>query len=731
LLELQTLKTDEFPYKSLPDIFPNIGPATRMVLLADFSAGRMEPTPQSWEAESTHLIAHGLAGLAMRVIRDRSLQIPPSVAEQIRTAAFNQMTSTAFVVNKSQAGLNLLHSRGIPFVITKGPGIAARSKSLSDRPFMDLDIVVKPSDFLEAYRLLSNVGYKEDLRSTLPWDSLNRLCREATNLRSEGGGSIDLHHRISPWYWSSGLSLESLRESASFVEVFGVPLPVASAEYNLLVASLHVVSDKSSPGQTYHTWRDLLVLANSGQIESIVEIAQKSGLAGWLTWILNCLPAEVQPSELLEGLSSKRQRLKGGWRLKMLLPPRLGSQHQLGQVFRLPVANATLFGAGMVVPSLQYLQHRYPNSNHPYLTWWRALPDNFAKETREREPTIADRPSLGGTTHRDEVTSTQHVTVIVPTRNRSEILTQTLHSILNQQDVLVSIIVVDDASTDDTKRVVLAVPDILLVSHDQPTEQRVARNDGARLATSDWIAFCDDDDLWAPNKLSRQLDALTTSGADWCTTSAIYVDEQLRPVGGHRLNDTRMLANNLQCQNTVPGGCSGVLMRRSIFEQAGGFRPEARYVEDWDLWKRLSQIGKAVCVDELLVGYRQWNRSFSHSAFERQYEAFCALTHASTRDRQGRLPKPRGSSAFEVRQRLLSESRASLAIDVPRLIQRDVRDAAPILFMMCLPDSVLRQLRLWRLGKSEVAIACEWLAQYRHGRAQGEMVRGARLTAHE
>jgi GT2 family glycosyltransferase len=308
------------------------------------------------------------------------------------------------------------------------------------------------------------------------------------------------------------------------------------------------------------------------------------------------------------------------------------------------------------------------------------------------------------------------VTVVVPTRNRAPILVQTLHSILAQEATRPTVIVVDDASTDETPDVVRALPGVHLIRHEHPTEQRVARNHGASAAVTPWLAFCDDDDLWAPHKLRRQLDAVGVTDADWCTVGALHVDENLCPTGGKRLADPGRIARRIRVENVVPGGGSGVLVRRALFERVGGFSEAARYVEDWDLWIRLSRQGTVACVDELLIAYRQWVRSFSHSSFESQYAAFSALT-ASAQPRGARgSARPRGTSAFEVGQRCRAESRRTIARDLPRLLSRNPSDTVPIALMLSLPEPALRALRLRRLGPARVQAALRWLAPYQAAR---------------
>jgi hypothetical protein len=164
--------------------------------------------------------------------------------------------------------------------VTKGPGIALEGATVADRAYIDLDVLVEPVHFNAARCALSSVGYKEEIRSVQPWRSFDQYCREAINLRTEGGGSIDLHHRVAPWYWSTGLSRNLLRAAVRPTDVFGLQLPLVSAEHNLLVAALH--SDKNHTGQTYRAWRDLLVLARRCCVDSVVkQLAKRDYTNGW------------------------------------------------------------------------------------------------------------------------------------------------------------------------------------------------------------------------------------------------------------------------------------------------------------------------------------------------------------------------------------------------------------------------------------------------------------------
>src|SRR5438128_8506232 len=97
------------------------------------------------------------------------------------------------------------------------------------------------------------------------------------------------------------------------------------------------------------------------------------------------------------------------------------------------------------------------------------------------------------------------VTVVVPTKDRRQVLDVALRSILAQEGVDVRVVVVDDGSSDGTAAWLADLdPRVEVVRHDTPTGAAAARNDGLDRVTTDWGAFCDDDDVWAPTKLAKQ-----------------------------------------------------------------------------------------------------------------------------------------------------------------------------------------------------------------------------------
>ena len=209
--------------------------------------------------------------------------------------------------------------------------------------------------------------------------------------------------------------------------------------------------------------------------------------------------------------------------------------------------------------------------------------------------------------------------MVVPTRNRRDLLRRTLRSVLDQRDVDVSVVVVDEASSDGTAAyladLVASDRPVRTVRHDRPAGVSRARNAGLELATTAWVAFVDDDDLWAPGKLAAQLDAVRADGeARWACVGCAIVDPGLEVIRASFTPRDRDVADHLLSFNHIPGGGSGVLADRVLVEDAGGFDVGLSTLADWDLWIRLGLRSPLAAVDRPLMAYLEHGGGMSRGA---------------------------------------------------------------------------------------------------------------------
>jgi glycosyltransferase involved in cell wall biosynthesis len=209
------------------------------------------------------------------------------------------------------------------------------------------------------------------------------------------------------------------------------------------------------------------------------------------------------------------------------------------------------------------------------------------------------------------------ISVIIPTFNRAMQVHSALGSVLAQSYRNFEVIVVDDGSTDETKKVVAS----LIMDHakagiqiryfDQPNQgQSVARNRGTKEAKGEWIAFLDSDDLWLAEKLERQIEALRQyKGESWaCITDARFVDDLGMDTtcfrrGGRDYEAKFGLdhqASNSLAKMRDPFCVSTLLVHAELAKRVGWFDASFKYAEDHDFLLRLSLATPICYVNSLL-----------------------------------------------------------------------------------------------------------------------------------
>jgi glycosyltransferase involved in cell wall biosynthesis len=199
------------------------------------------------------------------------------------------------------------------------------------------------------------------------------------------------------------------------------------------------------------------------------------------------------------------------------------------------------------------------------------------------------------------------VTVVIPTRDRWPRLEPTLRGALRQEDVSLEVVVVDDGSVDETPARLAEVKDprLRVLRHDSSRGVAAARNGALATARGDWIAFLDDDDLWAPTKLRKQLTAAVEANAAWAFSGAIVLDERLSVLEVYEAPPPAELADMMLAYNAVPAGASNVVARADAIREVGGYDETLSQLADWDLWIRLALAGPPAVCEEPLMAYVQ------------------------------------------------------------------------------------------------------------------------------
>ena len=182
-----------------------------------------------------------------------------------------------------------------------------------------------------------------------------------------------------------------------------------------------------------------------------------------------------------------------------------------------------------------------------------------------------------------------------------------------QRDVELEILVVDDGTSMDAASVVGLVADrrARVIRNRGPRGVSGARNAGVAASRGQWIAFLDDDDAWAPTKLSAQIRTAAEAKTSWAYAGYVTTDEDLQVCDGSPPEAPEEVMRALRRHNAVPAGASGVIVRREVLEAVGPFDPSLGTSEDWDMWIRLARASVPVGVARPLVALRAHRRMAS------------------------------------------------------------------------------------------------------------------------
>jgi glycosyltransferase involved in cell wall biosynthesis len=205
------------------------------------------------------------------------------------------------------------------------------------------------------------------------------------------------------------------------------------------------------------------------------------------------------------------------------------------------------------------------------------------------------------------------VSVVIPTRNRCRRLERAVQSSLGQRGVALEVLVVDDGSTDSTGQLVsgFSDPRVRYMKRAVSGGVSAARNAGIAEARGRWIAFLDDDDVWAPSKVARQLEVMAANGRTWSYAGDVVVDGSLNILAGRPPPPPNEVVRLLERHNSIPGGASNIIVDSQTLAAAGPFDPGLSSSEDWDMWIRLARMGPPdwVCSPLVAISYHDRNAS--------------------------------------------------------------------------------------------------------------------------
>lgn len=220
------------------------------------------------------------------------------------------------------------------------------------------------------------------------------------------------------------------------------------------------------------------------------------------------------------------------------------------------------------------------------------------------------------------------ISVLIPAYNAKTTIIETIASVLAQTWTDLEVLVGDDGSQDNTVAVLRSkYTDPRLQIHCFPHRGvQATRNQLLSLSIGDYIAFLDADDLWTPDKLEKQYQAIqahptATIAYSWTQ----YIDEANQPLPIHCRSSFEGNVHLPLLLSDFIGNGSNPLVERSAMIAVGGFDETFVAAQDWDLWIRLAARYEFAVVPETQILYRQYTETGSissnvlcHEKFSRQ-----------------------------------------------------------------------------------------------------------------
>ncbi len=208
------------------------------------------------------------------------------------------------------------------------------------------------------------------------------------------------------------------------------------------------------------------------------------------------------------------------------------------------------------------------------------------------------------------------VSVIMPTFNASRYLADSIESILSQTYTNLELLITDDCSTDETRNILKEFSErdkrVKVKYLKENSGPGVARNRSIERAKGRYIAFCDCDDRWMPDKLERQIAHMRKHDCALCSSSYLICDENDK-ITGVNISPSHVTLGMLKRDNKI-----GCLTAIYDIKRLGHkfYMPAIRKRQDWALFLNiLKECQICFCITEPLAYYRQRVDSVSSNKF--------------------------------------------------------------------------------------------------------------------
>ena len=217
------------------------------------------------------------------------------------------------------------------------------------------------------------------------------------------------------------------------------------------------------------------------------------------------------------------------------------------------------------------------------------------------------------------------VSIIMPSWNTGKFIAESIESVLAQTYKNWELLIVDDCSTDNTDEVIASFKDtrIKYFKNEKNSGAALTRNRAMREAQGEWIAFLDSDDLWAPNKLEKQLGFMNDNGYVFSYHDFVKIDEESKP-----LNVYVTGPNVVTKQGMYNYGYPGCLTFMYSVKAMGLIQiKDIKKNNDYAILLKLCKKADCYLLNENLAQYRIRKKSISHDKITKKLKSHYDLFH--------------------------------------------------------------------------------------------------------
>ena len=212
----------------------------------------------------------------------------------------------------------------------------------------------------------------------------------------------------------------------------------------------------------------------------------------------------------------------------------------------------------------------------------------------------------------------------MPYYKKDFFIDKTIESILNQSYQNIEILIIDDELNDQSSKVLKNLSNrdkrIKILFNQKNLGAGLSRNKGKDMASGEYIAFCDCDDLWSEFKLEDQLNFMKKFDIDFSFTAYQIIDKEGKIIGSRSAKD------NISFDELILScdiGLSTVMLKKKLFNNKNFYFPNIKTKEDYVVWLKLSQNG--VKMKGIKKNYSYWRKlgnSLSSSPIQKIFDGY-------------------------------------------------------------------------------------------------------------